>query len=251
MSSYRNSEPSNETPILHIDATTFHVAVTAVVTVVLANISFGNANTTGKGVDNSDCCMDPGSQQMRTVTDLQSCKTKKKKRKRQAQKGRKRSQRLAMLQQQVATPAISALIGPYKGKHPKFNKCSFHHNGTCHEMQCYNCHKIGHHARSCGPPARPITQVPDIGVSPAYYGGGKTVHYKRNSPKRMNKENSRVYITLSRHLTSTTDASISQICHQCSEIGHLKKDCPITKNSSADGKIQRITAAGETTSDPR
>ena len=85
MSSPRSNQPSNETPILHNDAATFQVTVTTAVTVVLANLNSGNTNTTGKGVDNFNCCIDPRSQKMITVTDLQSRKTKNRKKKRQAQ----------------------------------------------------------------------------------------------------------------------------------------------------------------------
>ena len=208
MSSSGNSQPNNEAPILHIDAATFQAVVTADVAAVLTNLNTGNVITTDKGIENFDCCINPGSQQRATVMDVQSRKTEKSKRNRRARKEHQRSQRLAMQQRRVATPASSA-------------------------------------------PALPIPQVPGIGTNPAHKGGGKTGPHKRKFSKWMNEEGTRVHVTLTKHLTSTTNASTSQICHQCGEIGHLKKDCPITKNSGVDGEMLRITAAGETTPDPR
>ncbi|KAL7593404.1 hypothetical protein Lser_V15G33888 [Lactuca serriola] len=206
MSSSGNSQLNNEFPILHIDAATFQAAVTAAAAAALINLNTGNAIVTDKGIENFDCCINPGSQQRAAVMDVQSRKTEKRKRNRRARKERQRSQRLAMRQQQVATPAPSA-------------------------------------------PAQPISQVPGIGTISAPKGGGKTGPHKRKVSKWMNEEGTRVHITLTKHLTSTTNASASQMCHQCGEIGHLRKDCPIIKNSGADGRILRITATGETTPD--
>lgn len=236
MSSSRNSQSSNETPILHIDVAT--------VAVFIANLSSGNTNKAGKGVDNSDCCIDPGNQQMITVTNTQSHNSEFKKRKRQAQKERKRFQSLAMQQQPVATPATSASIKRYEGTLLKCNKCNYHHNGACRVLQCINCKKIGHTARV-------YRTTPTTGASQVCYSCGEIGHYYKDCPKGRKNESIRVHITPSRHITSTTDAGISQICHVCGEIGHLKKDCPITNNSGADGKMLRITAVGETTPDPR
>ncbi|XP_052621854.1 uncharacterized protein LOC128127409 [Lactuca sativa] len=112
MSSSGNSQPNNEAPILHIDAATFQAAVTVVVAAVLTNLNTGNAITTDKGIENFDCCINPGSQQRATVMEVQSRKTKKRKRYRQARRERQRSQRLVMQQQQVATPAPSAPAQP-------------------------------------------------------------------------------------------------------------------------------------------
>ena len=182
MSSSGNNQPSNETPILHIDTTTLQAAVAAAVTTFLTHINSGNTSKTDKGVESSDGSTKPGNQQMATVIDLRSHKTERKRRYRQALKERKRSQRLAMPQQQVATPAE---------------------------------------------------------------------RFRKQFPRWCNEEGTRVHITLAKHLTPATKASTSQSCHQCGEIGHLKKDCPITKNSGADGRILRITAAGEPTPNPR
>lgn len=75
--------------------------------------------------------------------------------------------------------------------------------------------------------------------------------FRKQFPRWSNEEGTRVHITLAKHRNPVTKASTSQSCHQCGEIGHFKKDCPITQNSGADGKILRITAAGEPAQEPR
>ena len=104
MSSSGNNQPSNETPIIHIDAATLQAAVAAAVTTFLTHINSGNINKTEKGVESSDGSTKPGNQQMATSMDLQSSKTERKRRYHKALKERKRAQRLAMPQPPVATP---------------------------------------------------------------------------------------------------------------------------------------------------
>ena len=149
MLSSGNNQPSNETPILHIDTATLQAAVAAAVTTFLTHINSGNTSKTDKGVESLDGSTKPGNQQIVTVTGSQSRKTENKKRKRQAQKERKKSQRLAMQQQQVETLGIPVPSRPYEGKIPKCEKCSFHHHWAYHEMQCCNCLNIRHHAHYC------------------------------------------------------------------------------------------------------
>lgn len=55
-----------------------------------------------------------------------------------------------------ATPAPTAptktaptLTNPYAETLPKRSKCNYHHNGTCHDMQCTNCKSKGNTARYC------------------------------------------------------------------------------------------------------
>ena len=98
MSSSRNSQPNDETPILHIDAATFQVEVTASVTAALAHFSASNANKNGNGVDSSNCCNNSGNQLKIVVTNPQGHKSEYRKRKRQDKNERKRSQILAMQQ---------------------------------------------------------------------------------------------------------------------------------------------------------
>ena len=140
-----------------MDAATFQTVFTAaVVAAVTAVIAHRSANSTVNAVDGNEVSnrdIHPGSRQTVTVTGSQSQKAENKKRKRQARKERKRSQKLAIQQQQLETPAILVPSRPYEGKLSKCDKCSFHQHGACHEMQCCNCLKIGHHARSCGVPA--------------------------------------------------------------------------------------------------
>ncbi|KAL7588912.1 hypothetical protein Lser_V15G37193 [Lactuca serriola] len=254
MSSSRNDQPSNETPILHIDTATFQTAVTAaVVAAVTAVLAHHSAISTvnvvdGNGVSNRG--IHPGSRQTVTVIGSQSQKAENKKRKRQARKERKRSQNLAIQQQQVETPAVPVPRKPYEGKLPKCDKCSFHHHGTCHVMQCCNCLNIGHHARSCGAPARPITQVLFVGTNPAHNVSYNAERFKKQFSKWSNEKGTRVHITLAKHRNPVTKASTSQSFHQCGEVGHFKKDCPITKNLGVDRKILRITGAGEPTLKP-
>ena len=171
----------------------------------------------------------PRSRQTVSVTGSQSRKTEIKKRKRQARKERKRSQRLAMQQQQVKTPAIPVLSRPYEGKLPKCDKCSFHHHGACHEMQCCNCLKIGHHARGCGAPARPITQVPFIGTNPTHKSSYNVEQFRKQFPRWGNEEGTRAHITLAKHLTPAIMASASQSCHQCEEIRAPQEGLPYHK----------------------
>ena len=89
MSSSGNNQPSNKTPILHIDAATLQAAVAAVVTTFLTHINSGNANKTEKGVDNPDRVNDPRNQQIVTVATAQNKSSEFKKRKRQAKVERK------------------------------------------------------------------------------------------------------------------------------------------------------------------
>ena len=61
----------------------------------------------------------------------------------------------------------------------------------------------------------------------------------------------RFYRAPAQPISQVSGAEFSQACYGCGETGHMKKDYPITRNSGADGKILMITAAGETTPDPR
>ena len=72
MSSSGNSQPNNETPILHIDTTTFQAAVSAVVTTVLAHLNSVNVNKTDNGVDNSHRGSDPMNQQIVEVANTEN-----------------------------------------------------------------------------------------------------------------------------------------------------------------------------------
>ena len=69
MSSHGNNRPTNETPLLHIDSTTFQVAVTATVTVIMAHLNTRNTSKIGKDVKNSNLCDNQGNQRMSTHKD--------------------------------------------------------------------------------------------------------------------------------------------------------------------------------------
>ena len=255
MSSSGNNQPSNETSTFPMDAATFQTvftaAVVAAVTAVMTHRSAINTVNAADGNEVPNRDIHPGSHPAVTVPGSQSQKAENKKRKRQARKERKRAQKLAIPQQQVETPAVPIPRRSYEGKLPKCEKCSFHHHGTCHEMQCCNCLNIGHHARDCGAPKRPVTQVPFIETNPAHKTSYSAERFKKQFSRWSNEEGTRVHITLAKHRNPVTKASTSQSCHQCGETGHFKRDCPITQNSGADGKILRITAAGEPAQEPR
>ncbi|KAL7585963.1 hypothetical protein Lser_V15G43956 [Lactuca serriola] len=247
MSSSGSKKSNRETSAFPMDAVTFQTTVTAaVVATVTAVLAYRSTNSTVNAADGNEVSnrgIHPGSRQTVTVTGSQRRKTENKKRKRQARKERKRSQRLATQQQQVETPAIPVPSRPYKGTLPKCDRCNYHHKGICRAWQCNSCNKMGHIARFC-------RTTSTTRASLVWYSCGEAGHYHINFPKEKINENNRVPITPTRHFTSTTNIGAVQICHQCGEIGHFKKDCPITRNSGADGKILRITAVGDPTPEP-
>ena len=59
--------------------------------------------------------------------------------------------------------------GGYVGKHPKCNKCGFHHSGNCDRARCHRCHQLGHHAKDCKVALTP-TQTPAAAPAPAAQG---------------------------------------------------------------------------------
>lgn len=87
----------------------------------------------------------------------------------------------------AAVPANPTLAKPYVGNLPKCNRCNFHHNGNCQEMQCHNCNRKGHIARLCKSPPQLINQAPAAaGVGQACYGCGDVRHFKRDCTKAGN-----------------------------------------------------------------
>ncbi|XP_052627535.1 uncharacterized protein LOC111907768 [Lactuca sativa] len=94
----------------------------------------------------------------------------------------------AKKQQTVAIRAATTATTPtspkkYVGNLPNCNKCNFHHNGSCREIHCKNCDKMGHTAHFCKAPARPINQVANKGASQTCYRCGEEGHFRRNCPK--------------------------------------------------------------------
>ncbi|XP_023732715.1 uncharacterized protein LOC111880516 [Lactuca sativa] len=90
------------------------------------------------------------------------------------------------------TPAAPALTTstparPYASTLPKCDKCNFHHNGACRDLQCTNCNRKGHTARYCRSQPQQNNQPNNVGASQACYGCGETGHYKRNCPKANNQ----------------------------------------------------------------
>ncbi|KAL7609303.1 zinc finger protein GIS2-like [Lactuca sativa] len=103
----------------------------------------------------------------------------------------KSSQEPSKKQQLVAVHAstVSANTAPskpYACNLPKCNKCNFHHNENCWEMQCRNCNRKGHTARFCRSPPQPINQVPAVGVGQACYQCGDVGNFKRDCLKAGN-----------------------------------------------------------------
>ncbi|XP_023747170.1 uncharacterized protein LOC111895314 [Lactuca sativa] len=86
----------------------------------------------------------------------------------------------------AAIPANPKPAKPDAGKLPKCNKCNFHHNRNCLEMQCRNCNKKGHTARFCKSPPQAINQAPADGVGQACYGCGEVGHFKIDCRKAGN-----------------------------------------------------------------
>ena len=54
MSSPGRNQPTNDTPLLHIDSATLRAAVTIAVSAIMAYINVINASKNGNGVDNSN-----------------------------------------------------------------------------------------------------------------------------------------------------------------------------------------------------
>ena len=84
------------------------------------------------------------------------------------------------------TPTATSPMKQYAGSLPKCNKCSFHHNRPCREMQCANCNRKGNIACFYKSLARPITPFPSVGVGQACFVFGEVGHYKGNCPKAGN-----------------------------------------------------------------
>ncbi|XP_023743775.1 uncharacterized protein LOC111891938 [Lactuca sativa] len=64
------------------------------------------------------------------------------------------------------TPITPNPTNPYARTLPKCNKCNFHHNGECREMQCTNCNHNGHTARYCRTKPQPNKQPNNNNVRP-------------------------------------------------------------------------------------
>ena len=61
-------------------------------------------------------------------------------------------------------------------------------------------------------PARPLSQVPGIGSNPTHNSGVKFGLFKGKFSKWRNEEGTRVYVTLTKHLTPTTNTRTNQPC---------------------------------------
>ena len=81
MSSPGSNQPTNDTPLLHIDSTTLHAVVTIVVSAIMAYINASNASKNGNGVDNSNLCNNQGNQQVRPHKNTPIQKPRNRKRK--------------------------------------------------------------------------------------------------------------------------------------------------------------------------
>ena len=215
MSSSRNSQPNNETPILQIDAATFQAAVSAAVTAVMTHLNANNANVSGIVRNNSNQSNNQVHQWVTNYHDTPNFNPKSNKRKFWDRFKGKSPQGTNKRQQPMAAFAATTFVTPttiptsipvipnatrqYAGNLPKCDKCSFHHQGRCRQLHSKKCNKNGH-----------------------------TICYCR---------------TQIQHITSITNVEISRICHLCGVTGHFKKDCPTEKNEGGTG--------GETTPDPR
>src|ERR1043165_813221 len=89
--------------------------------------------------------------------------------------------------------------GRYIGKHPKCNRCGYHHSGNCDKARCHRCNQLGHLAKDCratlpSAQARTPTPAPAPAVQGTQgrqgcYNSGDTGHFKRDYPKLKQGEN--------------------------------------------------------------
>ena len=264
MSPKKDEQPINQAPTLQIDAATIQAVVSAAVSAFLTHLNANNANVSGIINNNSNPSNNQIPQRAANYHDTPSSKTKSNKRKfwdRKKDKSRKGTNKK---QPRVTTFTTTTSIPPttipsetpvvpnparqYAGNLPNCIKCNYHHLGPCRGKQCSNCNKKRHTKRYRKSLSGPTNNSPNAEGNQTCHHCGEFGHYKRECPK---KERTCVPITPTRRFTSTTNVGTVHICHQCGEIGHLQRNCPITQNSGADGKILRITAAGEPAQEPR
>ena len=165
MSSSINSQPTDETPILHIDSATFQVAVIAPVTAVMTLFHSNNPGDGKNRINTSDRSNNQGNQWTPTHEGTLTYKPNSKKWILWDKKKWKSSQGSAKRQQPVAAFAAMTSVAPttvstsipvtsiparqYVGNLPKCKKCSFHHLGVCRKFHCKDCNKNGHTTHFC------------------------------------------------------------------------------------------------------
>ena len=205
MSSPKNSQPTDETLILHIDSATFQAAVTA----VMAQFHSNNPNKRRNNINPSERSNYQGNQRALTHKGTLTQKPKSKKRIFWDNKKCKSSQRTAKIRQPVvafeATTSVAPTTVPtnilvtqipakkYVGSLPECTKCIFHHLGDCRKLHCKDCNKTG-----------------------------LIICFCRTRIQR---------------ITSTTNVGTSLLCHLCGKIEHLKRDYPTEENNGGTGGV--------------
>ncbi|KAI3755261.1 hypothetical protein L1987_55057 [Smallanthus sonchifolius] len=71
----------------------------------------------------------------------------------------------------------------YIGRHPRCNKCNYHHLGSCDKNRCQRCGKVGHAAKDC----RGELQAKQPFQQPSFTKGcfecGKEGHFRKDCPQ--------------------------------------------------------------------
>ncbi|KAI3825371.1 hypothetical protein L1987_06854 [Smallanthus sonchifolius] len=73
--------------------------------------------------------------------------------------------------------------GGNNGKHPKCNKCGFHHSGVCERPRCQRCSKMGHAAKDCKGELLAKQPFQQPGFTKGYFECGKEGHIRKDCPQ--------------------------------------------------------------------